>query len=159
LLRGHSAGGRFSYDFSQVYPVSTIAWANIKGSLTTSDQSLPPGLFIVGEDDLITRNQSIKASFLKQRKNGSISVFALEPNAGHGAGASDPLIRTFFSAILNKTFDAVGGISTIDSNQVLLGNNQTLKFWPYTEYPGIKTEASCLIDRRFAEAWVEFMTD
>jgi hypothetical protein len=159
LLRGHSAGGRFSYDFSKVYPVSTIAWSNIKGTLTPSDQTLPPGLFIVGEDDLLQRNQSIESSFLKQRKNGSICVFALEPNAGHGAGSSDPLIRTFFSSILNKTFDGTGSVSSIDATEVLLGNNQTLEFWPFAEYPGNKEEASCLIDESFAEAWVDFMTE
>jgi hypothetical protein len=156
LLRGHSSGGIFSYVFAQEYKYSTLAWANIKGSMTSIDDALSPGLFIVGENDLESRNQSIESAFNAQRESGAFSAFALEPNVGHGGGEADPLIREYFSGILNKTLDNNGDIISIDSSEILLGNNQTLEIWSYPEYPGNKQEASCLIDSVFAKYWLEF---
>ena len=40
LLRGHSSGGYFSYNFASQYPNRTIAYANIKGRMSDAVNNL-----------------------------------------------------------------------------------------------------------------------
>ncbi len=156
LLRGHSHGGGFSYQFSSLHPKRVLGFSNIKGSLTNTSTSLPPGLFIVGEKDLEVRNISIKNAFLSQRKKKSIICYAVEPNGGHGVGDTDELVRAFFTAILKKRL-VNNMIQDINEEAIYLGNTETLVSYPYADYTENKEEASCLIDMDFSNAWLDFV--
>lgn len=158
LLRGHSSGGGFSYAFAQAYKRSTIAWSNIKGRMRTHDVALPPGLYIVGEKDLEDRNSSILAAFRHQRQLEAVACYAQEPEVGHSEGNSDVLIKAFFSAVLSKSLSTDGTIETLLQEDLLLADNDSLQVYPYLDYPGDKSLASCIVDDSFARDWTDFVS-
>lgn len=156
LLRGHSSGGVFSYNFASFYPSRTLVYTNLKGTLQKTATKLPPGLLIVGENDLEIRNNSILEVFQEQRSLGAITCFAVEPNGGHGVGDVDLLVRAYFSAILQKSL-INKSIEEIDETKIYLGNNSDFSYNNFNDYLGDKLKASCLIDATFALEWYNFV--
>ena len=155
LLRGFSHGGIFSYVFSELYSERVLAFANIKGSFSDVEKKLPPGLFIIGENDKIARNESIKNAFLSQRKKKSISCFIEEPIVGHDVGKSDDLVKVFFETILEKRL-INNEIVDLNEEDFYLGDNLSSIVYPYSDYINDKSEASCILDLNFAASWKNF---
>ena len=156
LLRGHSHGGRFSYEFANFYPKKVVAFANIKGPLENTATDLPPGLFIVGEKDLVSRNETIKNAFLFQREKKRIICYAEELGGGHGVGDTDNLVRAFFSAVLKKRF-VNGEFVNLSEEDVFLGNLNNSETYTFANYPYERAEAVCLIDEDFKSTWLQFI--
>lgn len=156
LLRGFSHGGGFSYAFSKFYKNKVIAYANIKGNVVDVNEKLPPGLFIIGENDNEIRNEYIKKSFLSQREKNAVVCFATEPRVGHDIGNSDDLVKSFFSEVLDKRTRGKELIE-VDEDQLFLGNNSTFTIYSYSDYPYKKTEASCIVSYNFGDSWKSFM--
>jgi hypothetical protein len=157
LLRGHSHGGRFSHLFSSYFPKRTLAYSNIKGTLTEVTSKLPPGLFIVGEHDLASRNKAIEDEFFNQRNLKGIVAYAFEPGGYHGVGDADDLIRPFFSSILKTRLDSNGVIIDLKEEDFLLANNTTFEVLDYNNYSYKKEEATCILDEDFKNAWLDFV--
>lgn len=157
LLRGFSSGGRFSYDFSNLYSNKVVAFANIKGRINEYDSKLPAGLFIIGEKDLLERNENIEKAFNRQRALGAISTLAVEPNGYHSDVGVDNLVRDFFSSILKKRLGENNELLEIDTKDIYLANNKTTEVLPFSEYIEDKEKASCLVDERFKNKWLDFV--
>lgn len=157
LLRGFSHGGVFSYRFSELYPDRTLAYSNIKGSLTPISKKLPPGLLIVGGQDVASRNATIKNAFLTQRALGGIVCYAVDQNAFHSVNdETDDVVRAFFTAVLKKRL-LNNSIAEIDESTIFLGNTTTLQSYSYSTYPDDKSVASCIIDQDFNTFWLNFV--
>ena len=156
LLRGHSSGGYFSYNFAAQYPNRTIAYANIKGRMSDPAHNLPPGLLIVGEKDLAARNNSIKEFFFAKRQKSGVICLAIEPDAGHSVGNSDPLIRAFFTAVLEKRLKN-DELIDISEEESYLGNITTFNTASFQSFLGEKENASCTINAEFSSLWTAFV--
>ena len=157
LLRGHSFGGGFSYEFASLHPKKTLAFCNIKGgNLELKPSNLPPGLLLVGEKDTASRYENNKAVFLAQRAKGDIFCFAVAPGSGHGVDDSDDLVRSFFAAIVKKRL-VNSVIQDVDITTIPLGNITTLEAFDYASFPSNKDEASCLINDDFKTTWLNFV--
>ncbi len=156
LLRGHSHGGRFSYEFANFHPKKVVAFANIKGPLENTSTDLPPGLFIVGEKDLVARNETIKNAFLSQREKKNVICYAEELGGGHGVGDADDLVRVFFSSVLKKRL-INGELIDLNEEEEILANIDNFEAYSYANYPYNKEEAACLIDDDFKIAWLQYV--
>jgi hypothetical protein len=164
LLRGYSAGGMFSYFFSDYQPKRVIAFADIRGWIinqNASETKYIPGLFLIGELDmpLSSQRDMMQQIVQSKRKQDGLWSYAIEPDADHFAGlaASDSLIKLFFSSALTyRLSTASNDLLTIAPASGWLGNTDTKSIFPYATYPEEKEKAGWLIDESFAKAWKEF---
>jgi len=161
LLRGYSAGGNFSYNFSIFKPEKVVGLISIRGGQleTTSKNAAVPGLILTGELEGDQRNEILKGIVLDKRNEGGLWSFAVEPNATHFTNlkASDSLARVFFSSILKKrNSENSQELNPILEDSGWLGNNTRTNIYPYADYPGNKTGAFWLTDEDFANTWLEF---
>lgn len=164
LMKGYSAGGVFSYYFSDFKPERVIAFVNIRGGavgLTASGNSNIPGLMLLGENDAISRNQNMSGVVLSKRNEGGVFSYAIEPDVDHfgNLAPSWELARDFFSAALSKRLtDGTNELNIIPENSGWLGNNATKEIFPFNEFPNPTKEGSWLIDEAFAQKWKAYQT-
>lgn len=162
LMRGYSAGGVFSYQFSAFQPDRVIAFVNVRGgSLTgTSDVNVGiPALMIMGENDAASRNDRIQSTVLQKRAEGGLWGFATEPEVDHfgGLGPSDELIRSFFAiALAKRDIENSNELAPIAESSGWLGNNESKDIQPFDSYLDDRDDASWLIDETFAKEWQKF---
>lgn len=165
LIQGYSAGGVFSYYFSDFKPERTIAFANIRGGavgLTSDANNNVPGLMLLGENDAVSRNQNMGAVVLSKRDKGGLFGYAIEPDVDHfgDLGPSWELIRAFFIAVLNKRLATnANTLKDIPENTGWLGNNATREIFTFDDYPNPTKEASWLIDESFALKWKTYQSN
>jgi len=88
LSRGYSAGGSFSYYMSELLPDRVVAYANIRGSILSSNITNKdvPGLMIMGELDNETGITNVINTVIYHRQAGGVICFALEPGVDHFGG-------------------------------------------------------------------------
>ncbi|WP_347922788.1 hypothetical protein [Pontimicrobium sp. SW4] len=159
LLKGYSAGGVFSYNFSHLKPERVIAFVNIRGggiNPTSNTNNNVPGLMLLGENDESSRNQRMTDVVLSKRAEGNLYGLAIEPDMDHFGGlfTSWRLTRAFFSAALDKRLTPeTNTLNNIQENSGWLGNNTTKEIHAFDNYPNATIEASWLIDETFAEKW------
>jgi len=162
LMKGYSAGGVFSYYFSDFKPERVIAFVNIKGGavgLTANGNNNVPGLMLLGENDAVSRNQNMAAVVLSKRNEGGAFSYAIEPDVDHfgNLGPSWKLTRDFFSAALSKRLtDGTNELNIIPENSGWLGNNATKEIYVFNEFPNPTKEGSWLINEAFALKWKAF---
>ena len=165
LLQGYSAGGVFSYYFSDFKPERVIAFANIRGGavgLTSDANNNIPGLMLLGENDAASRNQNMGAVVLSKRDKGGAFCYAIEPNVDHfgDLDSSWELIRAFFTVALNKRLTTGSNtLHVISENTGWLGNNATKEIFAFDSYPNPTKEASWLIDKSFALKWKAYQSN
>ena len=165
LLRGYSAGGVFSYHFSDYQPQRVIAFANIRGgslNVTEPENKIIPGLMLGGENDAATRNERIAEIVLSKRNEGANWAYAIEPNEDHFGSVtnSDKLIRAFFSkALAKRKIEGSNQLIAISEDSGWLGNNETQEIFSFDSYPTAKSEASWLIDEDFALLWKDYQQE
>jgi hypothetical protein len=161
FLRGYSAGGIFSYSFSEFFPGKTAAVVDIRGGIESNNTNNTnnlniPGLILVGEQEL-ERIESVKSIIANKRSRKGLWSYAIEPNAHHSSNQepSDNLARMFFTKVLTNRSEII----IPDKNFIekgFLGNNLTLEYQPYLEYKEAIEEASWLIDATFAQEWKNY---
>jgi len=105
LLAGMSAGGEFNYEFVAWKPERVLAFVVNKGGTYYSALLKPaarqvPGLFFVGERDLIFRTAILKGLFAVNRRAGALWALAPEPEIAHEVGSSLTMTRIFFGDII-----------------------------------------------------------
>ena len=161
LLRGFSGGGSFSFYFSQFFPKRTLAFANIKGPIVIKEikdeNKNVPGIVIIGEEDVVVRNEQAKSAFSLFREAGAFWCFAEEPKTGHIIGESDELVRSFFSEILEKRL-VNGELKIMNEKETILGDITTYNYFHYNDFIGDKSKAACLINDEFAQVWKVFVS-
>ena len=159
LMQGYSAGGVFSYYFSNFKPDRVIAFVNIRGGavgLTADTNNNIPGLMLLGENDALSRNQNMGAVVLSKRDKGGAFSYAIEPEVDHfgNLGPSWELTRAFFSVALDKRLTSGSNtLNSIPENTGWLGNNATTEIFAFDDYPDPTKQASWLIDESFALKW------
>ena len=163
-MQGYSAGGVFSYYFSDFKPERVIAFVNIRGGsvgLTSNANNNIPGLMLLGEDDVVSRNQNMAAVVFSKRNVGGAFCYAIEPDVDHFGDlkTSWKLTRDFFSASLNKRLiSGTNELNIITENTGWLGNNTTKEIFSFNEFPNPTIEGSWLIDEEFALKWKAYQT-
>ena len=162
IMRGYSAGGVFSYNFSAYRPERVIAFVNIRGGSVGETISITkdiPGLMIIGENDVPTRIDKIKEIVDLKRIEGGLWSYAIEPEVDHFGGLqeSDELSRAFFSSALSQRLNNNSNqLKTISEDTGWLGNNITKEIYPFDSIPISVDEASWLINEAFAIQWKNF---
>ncbi|WP_149275015.1 hypothetical protein [Pareuzebyella sediminis] len=161
LMRGYSAGGNFSYNFSVFMPNKVVGVVSIRGGqLEATPKNLAvPGLILSGEMEGDQRNEYLREIALDKRSEGGLWSFAIEPQATHFSSLenSDALAKVFFSAILKKRISTgQNGLLPISEDSGWLGNFTGTEVFPYSDYPGNMSRASWLPDATCAEAWLTF---
>lgn len=165
LLRGYSAGGVFSYYFSQFKPERVLAYANIRGGgvdISSSKNNGVPGIMIIGDLDSKFSINEISRTVLEKRKNGALLSFAIKPNEDHFSDLteSDELVKSFFSIAIPRrhSIDSYE-LNLINENTGWLGNNTTYEIFNFETYPGSSKDASWLISEEFAITWKKFQSN
>ncbi len=159
LLKGYSAGGVFSYNFSHFKPERVIAFVNIRGGgidTTSSSNNHIPGLMLLGENDEPSRNQRMTDVVFSKRAEGGLYSLAIEPDMDHFGGlfTSWRLTRAFFSIALDKRLSTeTDALNAIPENSGWLGDNSTRNIFSFDEFPNSVEQASWLINETFAEKW------
>jgi len=165
LMRGYSAGGIFSYSFSEFEPERLLAYANIRGGSMSinSDSNLriPALMFLAVLDSEQTNNRIIQTIAVK-RFLGANWTLLKELETDHFGALEKPeeMIQLFFSKILENRLDTSSGqLIDIREDQGWLGDNVRLEAYRFSDYPYDKTKASWLIDQEFSEKWIEFQEE
>jgi hypothetical protein len=170
LTFGHSNGTGFSAIFPARRPERVIAWISYHsgGSFHLQFPGLErvPGLAMHGNlDKFIESGQVQTVQNLRQHRQAAIAMM-MEGNVGHGpvdAGqnATWRFIVEFCEAAMRIRLKDDGTLKPVEIEQGWLGaiydraqgGQQTLAIAPYAEYPGDKSVANWLPDRKFAEVW------
>jgi len=169
LLWGMSAGGQFNYEFACWKPERTLAFVVNKGgiyytALASEKTRKVPGLFIVGERDLVFRNKIIEGIFAINRRFGAIWTFATQPGAEHIVGESKELALKYFNSVVElrlpkpeTELKEPPHLNDLTNEKSLLGDPLLMKIeegmiWKDKNYP-----TSWLPDEKFANEWLNFM--
>lgn len=104
-LVGISAGGQFAYEFTCWRPERVLAFVAHKGGvyfthLAPRQAREVPGLFLIGEKDLIHRRLSLTGVWSSGRRAGAHWALVDEPGTGHEEVACASLARTFLDDCL-----------------------------------------------------------
>ena len=165
VMRGYSAGGVFSYNFSAFKPNRVIAFSNIRGGSiapTGNAHRKVPGLMLIAEMDNPTRNDVIINTVLSKRIIHALWAYAIEPNETHFGSVtnSDILTRQFFSSIIaERVTENSNELLDITESTGWLGNHGSNDYYTYTNYPGDKTQASWLLNEEFAVKWKDYQIE
>lgn len=165
LLRGYSAGGVFSYYFSQFKPDRVVAYANIRGGgvdISSTKNEGVPGIMLIGDLDSQFSINEISRTVLAKRKNGALLSFAIKPNEDHFSDLteSDELVKLFFASTIPKRLSLESIVlKEINENTGWLGNNITNEIFHFDTYPGSTQDASWLISEEFAITWEKFQSN
>lgn len=162
LLRGYSMGGAFSSSFSAYRPERIIAFANIRGPISSSNEPAVnniPALTLLGKNDSQELNNWNIDAVHKKRTEGGIWSYAIDPNASHHGNMreADELIKVFFSKALPKRLvEGSNDLAAIPEQSGWLGNNENGEIFSFDSYPESKKDASWLIDEEFANLWQNY---
>lgn len=162
LIIGHSAGAMFAYNFTCWRPETVLAFVSLKSGPILPAKNLKatgvPGLFIVGESDLVSRVRSTATAYLKTPGEERFWAFALEPQGGHGSSdAIRFLIRTYLEDILSLAKDKFlpGRIRNPKSRGVVRQLRDPSQLSKFT-YSSVKEEA-WLPGSASDSAWQKFV--
>jgi hypothetical protein len=164
LLWGHSAGGMFSYAFTNWRPDIVAACTPVRSAefvIEPSDSAKnTPVMFQVGEYDDVIWVRSCIDFCVDHRAQGALWGYAIEPGATHQIAYSTDLSLPFFSAVLRKRVgEGVSHYSQmlpVDSTDCWLGNYYTKMIYSYLDYPGDKSQAAWLPDSASADTWKKY---
>ena len=165
LMRGYSAGGIFSYSFSEFKPERLLAYANIRGggmSINSDSNLRIPALMFLGVLDSPERNTRVIEAIVIKRFLGANWTLLKELDMDHFGSLEKPedMIQFFFSKILDYRLDASSGqMVEIKEDEGWLGDNVRLEAYKFDDYPYDKTKASWLLDEEFSEKWIEFQSE
>jgi dienelactone hydrolase len=169
IFWGMSAGGQFNYEFACWKPERTLAFVVNKGgvyytALASEETRKVPGLFIVGEKDLVFRNEIIEGIFAINRRFDAIWTFAIQPGAEHIVGKSKELALKYFNSVIELRLPEPGTaqkgpiqLNALTNESGLLGDPRLMKIeegksWKVKNYP-----TSWLPDEKFANEWLNFI--
>ena len=166
LFDGYSAGGQFSYHFTQWKPERVIAFVTMKGgahSLFFAGAAMKvPGYMFIGENDEEYRITNLTNIFERNRFWGALWALAMEPDAGHER-VSKEIIHSYFDDIISLRvpatipIDSVPGLVEIDEEDGWLGNRETYSVSSFSEYPEDKTKACWFPNEKIAREWKSFV--
>lgn len=163
LVRGYSAGGVFGHYLSELIPQRMVAFANIRGGSvgpTSVENKEVPGLMILGENDIQSRNLNMINSVIQKRIDGGLWCYVIESGTDHFGELtdSDELITNFFSIVLEKRLphEASGQLQNIVESSGWLGDHGTLRYFSFDNILINRQQASWLVDESFAMEWQNF---
>jgi hypothetical protein len=156
LFWGHSAGGEYNYEFACWKPERVMAFVVNKGgfyytALAPEATRQVPGLFLIGENDMESRNDIIKGLFMMNRRVGALWAFGSAPGAQHEIGTTQRLAGNFFSEVL--TLKSSGKWP----GQGFIGDFKAKTITPAPAYKGNQFTCSWLATNLFANAWLMFI--
>ncbi len=166
LFDGWSAGGQFSYHFTQWKPERVIAFVTIKGgyhSLSPAGDAIHvPGYMFIGENDLDYRIINLTTIFESNRPLGALWALAMEPDAGHER-VSFEIIHSYFDQIIPLRIpvviptDTIPTLIEIDEEIGWLGDRETYIIDYYPDFTGDITKACWFPNEIIAEQWRNFV--
>jgi len=166
LFDGWSAGGQFSYHFTQWKTERVIAFVTIKGgyhSLSPAGDAINvPGYMFIGENDLDYRIINLTTIFETNRPLGALWVLAMEPDAGHER-VSNEIIHSYFDQVVPMRLpeeiptDTIPTLIEIDEETGWLGDRDTYIIDYYPNFTGDVTKACWFPNEIIAEQWQNFV--
>ncbi|GAB3270213.1 hypothetical protein [Parahaliea aestuarii] len=165
LLWGMSAGGQINHEIASWIPERVIAYVVNKGGYYYS--SVPPeatrqtpGLYVIGLEDLPSRNTMIKGMYLTNRRAGALWTLAEEKGVAHDVAGSRDLAVSYYEAVmkLRMTDGAIGykALKPVNEDMGTVGNiyNHTLG----REEDVRKEDTTWLPSDSFANDWLTLVT-
>jgi len=157
LFWGHSAGGEYNYEFACWKPERVMAFVVNKGgfyysALAPEATRKVPGLFLIGENDMESRNDIIKGLFMMNRRVGALWAFGSAPGAEHEIGTTQRLAGTFFSEVF--TLKSSGKWP----GQGMIGDFKAKTITPASAFKGNQFICSWLPTDMSANAWLMFIS-
>lgn len=178
VLWGHSGGADWAMQMLYRYPERVVAVVNIRsgGILASSGKSemlelapqassrilSVPVLWAIGEKDPNT-NECVtlpKQVFSKFKKAGANWAIVIGANNAHEAGDTRFLAIPYLDAILGDRL--VGNdpkLRPVNITQAWLGNPETKRIAPLSQFPDNALEAAWLPDQVTAQKWQEHGTN
>jgi len=166
LFDGWSAGGQFSYHFTQWKPERVIAFVTMKGgyhSLSPAGDAIHvPGYMFIGENDLEYRIINLTTIFETNRPFGAIWALAMEPDAGHNR-VTNEIIHPYFDHIVPMRLPEEIPVNTIPTLLEIqedtgwLGDRGNYEIAYYPDFTGDITKASWFPNETIAQQWQNFV--
>jgi pimeloyl-ACP methyl ester carboxylesterase len=165
LLWGHSAGGELNYELAAWIPERIIGFVANHGGYYYS--SIPPeatrktpGLFLIGLNDIPSRNAIIKGIYLTNRRAGALWTLAEEKGVAHEIVGGRDLAVTFYEEVMKVRLpkNAIGYKSLISVNEDMgtLGNIYSQEIVSLKD--DLRKEAtSWAISEKLAKTWQIFV--
>jgi pimeloyl-ACP methyl ester carboxylesterase len=164
IFWGHSAGANVNAAYGARYPERVVAAINLKGpggpGSATPAKNAVPYLVITGAKDKPEWVKSSSDNFNAGHKAHALWTRAINPNEGHEAGKSRPLMVAYLRCVIPLRLDSSSSSSApkrLSESDGWLGNPQTYDIASYSRYQGNRNEAIWLPDESTAKAWQEFL--
>lgn len=165
LLWGMSAGGEINHEIASWIPERVIAYVVNKGGYYYS--SVPPeatrqtpGLYVIGLEDLPSRNNMIKGMYLTNRRAGALWTLVEEKGVAHEVAGSRDLAASYYEAVmdLRMTEGAMGykALKPVNEEMGTVGN--IYKHTLGHEEDVRKEDTTWLPSESFAKDWLALVT-
>ena len=126
-------------------------------ALTTPEQLAVPSFVMQSELDRVVDNPEVRAVFSGNRSRGGLWALAVEPGIEHNVATSrgNSVAVSWISDALALRLPATPGdpLIALDQASGWLGNQTTLEFAPWADYPGDRPTASWLLSESAATSW------
>ena len=155
LLWGMSAGGEFNYELALWKPERVIGFVVNKGSiyysaLASEEARQVPGLFFVGENDLVFRNDIIRGIYSINRRARALWALVEEPDVAHEVARSREMAALFYEELIALRLPATpGGSQTTALRPLKLSDGFVCE--PSSNRCGAAEDAP---ERRYPTAWL-----
>lgn len=164
---GMSAGSNLSARFCRFNPRRVLCFASSKGTRgPTRDKNGTeeiPMLFAVGAKDNSTWVENSLRNIASGVRKGAPWTLALHPEEGHGIGGSVTLARIYLDSIIQRRLappaeaGKTGRIKPVRRDDAWLGDPQTLKIFPFRDFPAAPSKGIYLPDEKTAIAWQKYL--
>ena len=165
LLWGMSAGGEINHEIASWIPERVIAYVVNKGGYYYS--AVPPeatrqtpGLYVIGLEDLPSRNTMIKGMYLTNRRAGALWTLVEEQGVAHEVAGSRDLAVSYYEAIMKLRLpkDAMGYKSLLSVSEEMGTNGNIYKHTIGREESTRKEDTTWLPSENFAKNWQQLVT-
>ncbi len=165
LLWGMSAGGEINHEIASWIPERVIAYVVNKGgyyysSVPSEATRQTPGLYVIGLEDLPSRNSMIRGMYLTNRRAGALWTLVEEQGVAHEVAGSRDLAVSYYEAVmkLRMTEGALGykALKPVTEDMGTVGN-----IYEHTlgRVEGIRKEdTTWLPTEDFANDWLELVS-
>lgn len=184
VLWGHSMGGRVTQDFVRWNPSRIIAFHIALRAHPSPDEFMKeeqeamhvPGLYLMGAQD--NKPQDIQEHFHKARKNNAPRAWVWLPGQSHWpkgmdfqknetteeewrAWAANDIVIPWTETMIQSRLPVINQkasilLRNISMESGVLAHIPTGEIYPYSLYPGDKSQASWFPNKQIAETWAIF---
>ena len=158
LLWGMSAGGEFNYEFALWKPGRVIGFVVNKGgiyysALASEEARGVPGLFFIGENDLVFRNDIILGIYSINRRARALWALVEEPDVAHEVARSREMAALFYEELIALRLPATPALRVLKLSDGFICDPTSNRCAAATDTPERRYPTAWLPTERLARAW------